>query len=92
MAKSTTPRSATPKTATSKDAASRKPRAVKPAAPKVVAAAPKLVVATRTPGASEIAMRAYELFLENGSQHGFDVEHWLQAEHELRTGRMTSAA
>jgi HSP20 family protein len=30
-----------------------------------------------------IANRAYELFLEDGSQHGRDLEHWLQAEKEL---------
>ena len=86
MAKSTTPRSTTPKSTPT-----RKPRVVKPAAPKL-AAAPKLVVAARTPAAHEIATRAYELFLENGSQHGFDVEHWLRAERELRARPMTSAA
>jgi hypothetical protein len=30
-----------------------------------------------------IARRAYELFVEGGSQHGRDVEHWLAAEREL---------
>lgn len=34
-----------------------------------------------------IARRAYELFAEQGFQHGHDVEHWLAAERELRTGR-----
>jgi hypothetical protein len=91
MAKSTTPRSTTPRTTTPRATAARKPRAAKPAAAAPVAA-PKLVVATRTPAEAEIALRAYELFLENGSRHGFDVEHWLQAERELRSQRMTSAA
>jgi hypothetical protein len=31
-----------------------------------------------------IAQRAYELFLSNGAIHGRDIEHWLQAESELR--------
>ncbi len=33
---------------------------------------------------SEIANRAYELFLAAGAPHGRDLEHWLQAESELR--------
>jgi hypothetical protein len=33
---------------------------------------------------ADIASRAYELFLANGAAHGRDVEHWLQAESELR--------
>ena len=36
---------------------------------------------------SEIAVRAYEIFLKRGSQHGHSVEDWLQAERELMTGR-----
>jgi hypothetical protein len=31
-----------------------------------------------------IAMRAYELYLGDGSPQGRDVEHWLKAESELR--------
>lgn len=31
----------------------------------------------------EIQKRAYEIFLENGSQAGNDLEHWLQAEKEI---------
>jgi len=38
---------------------------------------------------ADIAHRAYELFLANGAAHGRDVEHWLQAENELR-GRSVS--
>ena len=34
---------------------------------------------------AEIANRAYELFLAAGAPHGRDLEHWLQAERELRT-------
>jgi hypothetical protein len=33
---------------------------------------------------TEIARRAYELFLSRGGVHGRDVEDWLTAEQELR--------
>jgi DUF2934 family protein len=32
----------------------------------------------------DIATRAYELFLGEGSPQGRELEHWLRAEHELR--------
>lgn len=41
---------------------------------------------------AEIAGRAYELFLAEGGHHGRDVEHWLQAERELKERLLTSAA
>jgi DUF2934 family protein len=31
-----------------------------------------------------VARRAYELYIERGSEHGSDVEDWLKAEEELR--------
>ncbi len=31
-----------------------------------------------------IAQRAYELYAASGFQHGRDVEHWLEAERQLR--------
>lgn len=31
-----------------------------------------------------IAQRAYELYVASGSQDGRDVEHWLEAERQLR--------
>ena len=39
---------------------------------------------------SDIAHRAYELFLSSGAMHGRDLEHWLQAERELRGGSATA--
>jgi hypothetical protein len=33
----------------------------------------------------DIARRAFELFCERGSQHGHDIDDWLQAERELRS-------
>jgi len=41
---------------------------------------------------TEIAGRAYELFLADGCCHGHDVDHWLRAERELLERRLTSAA
>jgi hypothetical protein len=38
----------------------------------------------------DIAHRAYELFLSNGAMHGRDLEHWLQAETELRDRSITA--
>ena len=36
------------------------------------------------PTHDEIAMRAYERFLQRGAQHGQDFEDWLIAERELQ--------
>ena len=33
--------------------------------------------------ADAIARRAYELFLQEGQQHGADLAHWFRAEQEL---------
>ncbi len=40
----------------------------------------------RRPARTEIARRAYEIFLGRGGNDGHDLEDWLQAEAEL-TGR-----
>ncbi len=39
---------------------------------------------TNGPTREEIARRAYELYLERGGTHGYDIEDWLNAERELR--------
>ena len=39
---------------------------------------------TPAPTHDDIAMRAYELFLQRGAQHGQDFEDWLTAERELQ--------
>ena len=39
---------------------------------------------TPAPTHDVIAMRAYELFLQRGGQHGQDFEDWLAAERELQ--------
>jgi hypothetical protein len=33
----------------------------------------------------QIATRAYELFVENGFEHGHHITHWLKAEEELKS-------
>ena len=78
MAKSTSPRPASP----------RKPRVAKAAV-----STAKIVSIAPTPlDPAMVAQRAYEIFLESGSVHGYDIEHWLRAERELMAGRLTSAA
>jgi len=45
---------------------------------------------TRSAAAStpeQIAVRAYEIFIARGAQHGRDQEDWYQAENELRLGK-----
>jgi hypothetical protein len=39
---------------------------------------------TLHPTHDDIALRAYELFLQRGGQHGQDFEDWLAAERELQ--------
>ena len=71
----------------------RRPRVSKAAGESPAASAAKIVaMETRSVDQAEIAGRAYELFLADGSCHGRDVDHWLQAERELLEGRLTSAA
>jgi len=40
-----------------------------------------------TPSADDIARRAYDIFVKNGSQPGHDIEHWLEAEAQLNAER-----
>ncbi len=35
------------------------------------------------PTREQIARRAYEIYLDRGGSHGYDIEDWLQAEQEL---------
>ena len=37
----------------------------------------------RGPTRDDIARRAYEIYLERGGTHGYDIEDWLRAEQEL---------
>jgi hypothetical protein len=38
---------------------------------------------TLTASQQEIAVRAYQLYLDSGCQHGQDLNHWFQAEQEI---------
>ena len=40
----------------------------------------------------DIARRAFELYCARGLQHGRDIDDWLSAERELRTGVSSTAA
>ena len=39
---------------------------------------------------SDVAHRAYELYLARGSEHGHDVDDWTAAERELRARSTTT--
>ena len=65
-------------------------RTRKPATPPATPFAATTPV-TATLNHDEIAHRAYELFLSNGAMHGRDLEHWLQAENELRDRSATAS-
>ena len=40
-------------------------------------------VATNQPTREEIALRAYQIYLERGGMPGSEVEDWIEAEHQL---------
>jgi hypothetical protein len=46
-------------------------------------AAERMHMNTNRPTDEEIRARAWEIFLEQGSQPGHDMDHWLQAQYEL---------
>ena len=41
------------------------------------------LTAAAHPTREEIELRAYQIYVERGGAHGYDVDDWLQAEHEL---------
>lgn len=63
-----------------------KPKRDAPTGPRLVkrtAAKPKPSVVQPDLTHEQIAMRAYELFTQEGGAHGQHVDHWLRAEREL---------
>ena len=44
---------------------------------------PRLRRAPGLPPESDIAKRAYQLFIERGGEHGRDMDDWLSAQREL---------
>ncbi len=85
MATQTNNKSNKPKTATKPAAAP----AAKPAAPAPVKAAPAPAKAAKAyqPTPEEIQVRAFEIYVSEGCREGNDLENWLRAERELRSGR-----
>ncbi len=73
-----------PTTAAAKSAVVRKPSARKTTSVALASAVANDGVAAAVP-AELIAQRAYEIFVEQGAEHGRDTEHWLAAERELLT-------
>ena len=63
---------------------SSKSQPTAPTGPRLVKAASKKLPESDVTHA-QIALRAYELFTQEGFTHGNDVEHWLRAERELKT-------
>lgn len=47
--------------------------------------ATKATFVSRLPTHEEVAERAYDIFVARGSLHGFDQEHWFEAERLLGT-------
>ena len=45
---------------------------------------------TAPPTEEQIRQRAYELYLEEGRQPGKEIDHWLQAEAELKPQQATA--
>lgn len=62
-----------------------KPQPTEPTGPRLVrkTTAKPTPPTPLAPSTEEIATRAYELFLQEGCQHGHHLEHWLKAEREL---------
>ena len=44
-----------------------------------------------TPTHEQIAARAYEIFIERGRPEGRDLDHWLEAEAQLRASAQTES-
>ncbi len=47
---------------------------------------------SRVPTHEEIAQRAYDIFVAGGALHGFDQEHWFEAERLLVAGVVEATA
>ena len=79
------------KAAANKKAASATARkTAKAVTPAATRRASKARTATFT--VSDVACRAYDLYLARGCAHGRDVDDWLQAERELRIAETANQA
>lgn len=64
-----------------------KPQSSEPTGPRLVkkSAAPKSILEPTVVTHDQIAVRAYEIFEQEGYSHGNHLDHWLRAERELVT-------
>lgn len=60
--------------------------AARPQAERRVEVPREPVTRTSQPSFQAVSRRAFEIWERNGRQHGHDLENWLQAEAELRSG------
>jgi hypothetical protein len=61
--------------------------AAKPVAAAPAKAAPAKAAKAYEPTPDEIQVRAFEIYVSEGCREGNDLENWLRAERELRSGR-----
>jgi hypothetical protein len=87
MAKRTT-RSTTPKAARVSDTADKYAALVNPVPDQATdRGVPDAIRRSASdPSEDDIRVRAYRRYLERGGSHGHDVDDWIQAEKELKTG------
>ena len=53
--------------------------------------AKQMTAPSSAPTHEQIAARAYEIFVERGRPEGRDLDHWLEAEAQLRTSMQANA-
>jgi len=52
--------------------------------------AKQMTDSTSAPTHEQIAARAYEIFIERGRPQGHDLDHWLEAETQLRASQQSN--
>lgn len=52
--------------------------------------AKQMTDSTSAPTHEQIAARAYEIFIERGQPQGRDLDHWLEAEAQLRASQQAN--
>jgi len=67
---------------------SSKPKRIESAEPRTASTQPETreISAGNLASDEDIRRRAYEIYLERGEQSDHDLDDWLQAERELRSG------
>ena len=67
-----------------------KPKRTNAGAQTATGGAPESLLRPASVTDSDVAHRAYELYLARGSEHGHDVDDWTAAERELRARSHTT--